>query len=125
MGAKAATDPNRHTFKRWFAAEPLSDIKAVFAKMSDGQILTTNVASMVLDRMELSNKGPSHPRVVAYTISGTGRFHICVYGLRRPLLTDISFRTLDDRCSLIMRTLSMTVLHELREGIQQGTYTDR
>ena len=76
IGAKATTDSNRDTFKRWFGAEPLSDIRAVFAKMWDGQNLTTNIASMVLDRMELSNKGPSHPRVVAYTMSATGRFHI-------------------------------------------------
>lgn len=112
-GAKAAADTNGATFKRWFGTGPLSDIKAVFTNMWDGSNPTTMISNMVLDRKDFSNQEANHPTMAAYTIPGTGRFHVCPYGLKRPQLSEITCDSLDDSCSSKMRSIAMTLLHEM------------
>ena len=96
-----------------FGTGPLSDIKAVFANMWDGSNPTTIVSNMVLDWKDFSNQEPTHPTMAAYTIPGTGRFHVCAYGLQRPQLSEITCDSLDDSCSSTMRSIAMTLLHEM------------
>ena len=121
-GSKAAADTNGDTFKRWFGEKPLADIKAVFAKMWDGQNPTINVANMVVDRKDYDEMELTHPRMAAYTTPGTGKFYVCAFGLQRLLLADIDCSALDDSCSTKVRSLPMTLLHEMTWVLIVGYY---
>lgn len=69
---------------------------------------------MVLDRKDFGDKETKNPEWAAYTIASSGRFHICEYGFKnRGLMKDISCDNLDESCSNQMRSLAMTLLHEM------------
>ena len=111
-GAAAATDTSGDTFKRWFGGyTPAVEIKQVFDEMWNGTSAAPAVAGMVNVRKDFLNECTS--RLAAYTVAGSGRFHVCPYGIGRPVLEDIDCKNLDASCSAKMRSLSMTLLHEM------------
>lgn len=77
----------------------------------DTGIPTTQVGQMICDREDFNNFCTSG--VNAYTQPETGRFHDCARGMSKPLNSGILCDDLDASCSLKMRSLPMTVLHEM------------
>ena len=111
-GAKAAADTDSATYKRWFGTQDdPTETKKVFDNMWDGKKANSIIAGMTLDRMDFSNQ--CNPNRAAYTLADTGKFHVCQKGLDRPQLSEINCDVLDDSCSSKMRSLSMTLLHEM------------
>lgn len=112
QGAVAAADKDGATFKRWFGKQDdPAEIKNVFGNMWDGNNANKLVADMVCDRKDF--EGSCKGQVAAYTSADTGAFHVCQYGLDRSQLSEIKCNDLGDSCSSKMRSLSMTLLHEM------------
>ncbi len=112
QGAVAAAKKDGDTFKRWFGKqEEPEDIKNVFGNMWDGSGASKPVADMVCDRKDFDDRCKG--KVAAYTLPDTGVFHVCQYGLDLPQLSKIQCGDLKDSCSTNMRSLSMTLLHEM------------
>ena len=111
-GATAAADTNSDTYKRWFGTQddPTETAK-VFANMWTGTEANPIIAGMTCDRMDFDNSCTTNK--AAYTLADTGKFHVCPKGLGRDQLLDIKCANLDDSCSSKMRSLSMTLLHEM------------
>ena len=112
-GAKAAADTDSATYKRWFGKQdPPEETKKVFDNMWDGSNANKIIAGMTCDRKDFSNKCTA--KMAAYTDADSGNFHVCPYGLNeRKQLSEIQCSDLDDSCSSKMRSLSMTLLHEM------------
>lgn len=111
-GAAVAADKDSDTFKRWFGKQDDPDeIKKVFTNMWDGSKPTKNVANMVCNQKDFKDSCAENK--AAYTIADTGEFHVCPYGLKRNQNSDIKCGDLDDSCSSKMRSLPMTLLHEM------------
>lgn len=110
----AASNHDSDTFKRWFGKqEDPNEITAVFANMWDSTNgkATDKVAWMICDRDDFkSNCGA---RTSAYTMPDTGEFHICPWGLEKPTNSELKCGNFDDSCSSKMRSLSMTLVHEM------------
>jgi hypothetical protein len=109
-----ASNKDSDTFKRWFGTQDDPDeIKNVFANMWDSTNgkATNNVAKMICDREDFKSRCGA--RTAAYTIAETGEFHVCQYGLDRPLNSELNCENFDDSCSAKMRSLPMTLLHEM------------
>jgi hypothetical protein len=110
----AASNQGSDTFKRWFGKQDdPNEITNVFANMWDSENgkATDKVAMMICDRKDFSNY--CRANIGAYTMSETGEFHICELGLERPMNSDLKCGNFDDSCSAKMRSLPMTLLHEM------------
>ena len=70
------------------------------------------IAGMICDQ---TNFDPSEagPNTLAYTQPGSGRFHVTPNGESKKLNSDVQQSDLDDFASANMRTLPMTLLHEM------------
>jgi len=113
-GLQAASDPTSATFKRWFGTQDdNAEIKNVFANAYDAKAgtATANVAKMICDYEDFANR--CKESTAAYTIAKTGEFHVCPYGVDRNLNSEIECSKLDDSCSAAMRSLPMTLMHEM------------
>lgn len=113
-GLTAASIDTGDTFKRWFGKQDNNtENKKVFAAAYDGtsNTATVNVAKMICDRLDFKSR--CKETTAAWTIADTGEFHICPYGLDRNLNSDIDCATLDGSCSAAMRSLPMTLMHEM------------
>jgi hypothetical protein len=110
----ASSDTQSAAFERWLGKPSHPEqIKQVFANMWDSANSkpTKMVADIIGDRNDF--KGRCGARTFAYTIGDTGEIHICKAGLNMNLNSDIKCESLDDSCSAKMRSLPMTLLHEM------------
>ena len=113
-GLQAASDPTGATFKRWFGTQDdNAEIKNVFANAYDATAgsATANVAKMICDYRDFAER--CGQQTAAYTMAKTGEFHVCPYGQDRPLNSELECSKLDDSCSMKMRSLPMTLMHEM------------
>lgn len=69
------------------------------------------VGKMVCNREDFKDFCTSTRR--AYTMEDEGEFHICLLGMESKLNAEISCDDLDASCSLKMRSLPMTLLHDM------------
>ncbi|KAF2420944.1 hypothetical protein EJ08DRAFT_738444 [Tothia fuscella] len=115
-GSSIASDTQGATFKRWMG-KPLKpkEVAAVFANMWDSSAgtPTAKVAKMICDRDDFKKRCGASTN--AYT-EENGEFHICQFGLDKPTNSEIKCGDLDESCSAKMRSLSMTLLHEMTKG---------
>ncbi|KAI9802277.1 MAG: hypothetical protein M1833_001783 [Piccolia ochrophora] len=113
-GAVAAADKDGAIFKRWFGKQDDPDeIKNVFGNMWSGSSATKEVKEMVCDRKDFKDSCTKNPTWNAYTMADTGHFHICPKGMKGGLASENKCGDLDDSCSSKMRSLSLTLLHEM------------
>lgn len=113
-GLGAASNKDGDTFKRWFGKQDdPNEIKNVFANMWDDKAgkATDKAARMICDREDFKKFCTANR--AAYTVAATGEFHVCQRGLDRKLNSEIKCDDLDDSCSAKMRSLPMTLLHEM------------
>lgn len=113
-GLQAASDPTSATFKRWFGTQDdNTEIKNVFANTYDAKAgtATAKVAKMICDYKDISNF--CKETTAAYTLPDSGEFHVCPYGLDRPLNSELDCSKFADSCSAAMRSLPMTLMHEM------------
>jgi hypothetical protein len=111
--------PANNVFKRWFGSpDDPDDVLNTFKNMIDpvtGEA-SRYIAQMAIDRVDfvkdLEKNCVKRPRMNAYTTPGTGRFHICRYGIDKPLNSEIRCEDLDSSVSAKMRSISATFLHE-------------
>ncbi|KAL9108046.1 MAG: hypothetical protein Q9227_007152 [Pyrenula ochraceoflavens] len=118
-GSTEAGKTDGDPFKRWFGKQDdNSEIKKVFDNIWSGDSATSTVAKMVLDRKDFQKDGDKgwcevKTTMAAYTMADSGRFHVCPYGLGRKQNSEIQCGDLADSCSADMRSLAMTLLHEM------------
>ncbi|KAG4444235.1 hypothetical protein IFR05_000332 [Cadophora sp. M221] len=117
-GLQAASDPTSDTFKRWFGKQDNNEeIKNVFANAydvtaEDGKgAATANVAKMICDYQDFKKR--CKESTAAWTMPDSGEFHVCPYGLDRLLNSELVCSNFDDSCSAEMRSLPMTLMHEM------------
>ena len=114
-GLKAASDPTSATFKRWFGTQKdNAEIKNLFANAYDlkAGTATVNVAKMICDYKDFANR--CGEETAAWSLGETGQFHVCPYGLDRPLNSELGCQNFyGDSCSGRMRSLPMTLMHEM------------
>jgi hypothetical protein len=118
MAAQAQSryrDDDQTMIQRWFGVQDdnPNEQEAVFKNMWDWDAgtATHQVSETICDREDF--KGYCARSINAYMDPPTGRFHICPRGLDKPLNSEILCTDLDASCSLKMRSLSMSLLHEM------------
>lgn len=114
MQAQSRIQEDQTMINRWFnVPENIHDQIGIFSNMwnsTTGQAATP-VSLMVCDYEDFDNF--CNQNINAYTNGDTGRFHICPKGFSLPMNSDIQCQNLDASCSKKMRSLSMSLLHEM------------
>jgi hypothetical protein len=72
---------------------------------------TAEVAKMICDFKDFKNRCKETTK--AWTLQDSGEFHICPPGLSLSLNSELECENLDDSCSAAMRSLPMTLMHEM------------
>lgn len=127
-GKNEADNPDGTIFKRWFSTSDSGEkkeITGVFANMWDDERAApaAPVVKMVCEQIDF--KKGCKATLAAYTLQDSGHFHVCPYGDgdRRPPNKDIQCANLDASASSKMRSLPMTLLHEMTSVMPQPALT--